>query len=155
MTMERERRRLEEAEAEAWGAHSAAKALYEVESDPRGGGSSPGYRSQLHAEVIDTERSAVQATLAAELARNATAAAVANPGPPAAASTQPLSQAKFWFLDEVETHKAVSVVACRLVSDALHRELSLIHISEPTRLLSISYAVFCLKKKKNIYSYNN
>eukprot|EP00658_Telonema_sp_P-2_P041392 TRINITY_DN295_c0_g1_i6.p1 TRINITY_DN295_c0_g1~~TRINITY_DN295_c0_g1_i6.p1 ORF type:complete len:191 (+),score=30.54 TRINITY_DN295_c0_g1_i6:491-1063(+) len=27
-------------------------------------------------------------------------------------------------------------------------ELSLIHISEPTRLLSISYAVFCLKKKK-------
>ena len=27
------------------------------------------------------------------------------------------------------------------------QELSLIHISEPTRLLSISYAVFCLKKK--------
>src|SRR5678816_899081 len=27
-------------------------------------------------------------------------------------------------------------------------ELSLIHISEPTRLLSTSYAVFCLKKKK-------
>eukprot|EP00658_Telonema_sp_P-2_P020411 TRINITY_DN18071_c0_g1_i1.p1 TRINITY_DN18071_c0_g1~~TRINITY_DN18071_c0_g1_i1.p1 ORF type:complete len:522 (-),score=46.84 TRINITY_DN18071_c0_g1_i1:132-1697(-) len=33
------------------------------------------------------------------------------------------------------------------VSEVLH--LSLIHISEPTRLLSISYAVFCLKKKKN------
>eukprot|EP00658_Telonema_sp_P-2_P037170 TRINITY_DN26760_c0_g1_i1.p1 TRINITY_DN26760_c0_g1~~TRINITY_DN26760_c0_g1_i1.p1 ORF type:complete len:161 (-),score=44.44 TRINITY_DN26760_c0_g1_i1:46-528(-) len=30
------------------------------------------------------------------------------------------------------------------------RELSLIHISEPTRLLSISYAVFCLKKKKKM-----
>ena len=30
--------------------------------------------------------------------------------------------------------------------------LSLIHISEPTRLLSISYAVFCLKKK-NIKPY--
>eukprot|EP00658_Telonema_sp_P-2_P063105 TRINITY_DN51804_c0_g1_i1.p1 TRINITY_DN51804_c0_g1~~TRINITY_DN51804_c0_g1_i1.p1 ORF type:complete len:258 (-),score=55.37 TRINITY_DN51804_c0_g1_i1:67-840(-) len=28
-----------------------------------------------------------------------------------------------------------------------HYMLSLIHISEPTRLLSISYAVFCLKKK--------
>src|SRR5678816_3994821 len=28
------------------------------------------------------------------------------------------------------------------------QKLSLIHISEPTRLLSISYAVFCLKKKK-------
>ena len=27
-------------------------------------------------------------------------------------------------------------------------KLSLIHISEPTRLLSISYAVFCLKKNK-------
>ena len=27
--------------------------------------------------------------------------------------------------------------------------LSLIHISEPTRLRRISYAVFCLKKKKN------
>eukprot|EP00658_Telonema_sp_P-2_P004799 TRINITY_DN11791_c0_g1_i3.p1 TRINITY_DN11791_c0_g1~~TRINITY_DN11791_c0_g1_i3.p1 ORF type:complete len:101 (-),score=21.06 TRINITY_DN11791_c0_g1_i3:37-339(-) len=39
-------------------------------------------------------------------------------------------------------------------SDGVHRcrhdhKLSLIHISEPTRLLSISYAVFCLKKKKN------
>eukprot|EP00658_Telonema_sp_P-2_P029503 TRINITY_DN22441_c0_g1_i1.p1 TRINITY_DN22441_c0_g1~~TRINITY_DN22441_c0_g1_i1.p1 ORF type:complete len:181 (+),score=37.48 TRINITY_DN22441_c0_g1_i1:154-696(+) len=38
--------------------------------------------------------------------------------------------------------------------------LSLIHISEPTRLLSISYAVFCLKKKKkksqtNICNYGN
>src|SRR5678816_3795966 len=33
--------------------------------------------------------------------------------------------------------------------DGVEREidLSLIHISEPTRLLSISYAVFCLKKK--------
>ena len=32
------------------------------------------------------------------------------------------------------------------------RLLSLIHISEPTRLLSISYAVFCLKKKKTAYT---
>src|SRR5678816_3056083 len=31
--------------------------------------------------------------------------------------------------------------------DLLIPTLSLIHISEPTRLLSISYAVFCLKKK--------
>eukprot|EP00658_Telonema_sp_P-2_P062302 TRINITY_DN50968_c0_g1_i1.p1 TRINITY_DN50968_c0_g1~~TRINITY_DN50968_c0_g1_i1.p1 ORF type:complete len:126 (+),score=28.92 TRINITY_DN50968_c0_g1_i1:434-811(+) len=31
--------------------------------------------------------------------------------------------------------------------------LSLIHISEPTRLLSISYAVFCLKKKKKKKTY--
>eukprot|EP00658_Telonema_sp_P-2_P004244 TRINITY_DN11594_c0_g1_i19.p1 TRINITY_DN11594_c0_g1~~TRINITY_DN11594_c0_g1_i19.p1 ORF type:complete len:347 (-),score=53.03 TRINITY_DN11594_c0_g1_i19:50-1090(-) len=40
----------------------------------------------------------------------------------------------------------------RLVGSTLTKPryllLSLIHISEPTRLLSISYAVFCLKKKK-------
>src|SRR5674536_6922 len=33
--------------------------------------------------------------------------------------------------------------------DRVGLALSLIHISEPTRLLSISYAVFCLQKKKN------
>eukprot|EP00658_Telonema_sp_P-2_P002243 TRINITY_DN10857_c0_g3_i8.p1 TRINITY_DN10857_c0_g3~~TRINITY_DN10857_c0_g3_i8.p1 ORF type:complete len:875 (+),score=213.59 TRINITY_DN10857_c0_g3_i8:73-2697(+) len=33
-------------------------------------------------------------------------------------------------------------------SQLMEQDLSLIHISEPTRLLSISYAVFCLKKKK-------
>ena len=32
--------------------------------------------------------------------------------------------------------------------EASLQELSLIHISEPTRLGMISYAVFCLKKKK-------
>ena len=37
--------------------------------------------------------------------------------------------------DVVELHRAAPA------------DLSLIHISEPTRLLSISYAVFCLKKK--------
>ena len=31
---------------------------------------------------------------------------------------------------------------------ALELQLSLIHISEPTRRTPISYAVFCLKKKK-------
>ena len=46
----------------------------------------------------------------------------------------------------------------RLEDDLIHvpsvrfavEQLSLIHISEPTRLLSTSYAVFCLKKKKTI-----
>ena len=32
--------------------------------------------------------------------------------------------------------------------------LSLIHISEPTRRTPISYAVFCLKKKKKVYAAN-
>src|SRR5450756_2686644 len=34
-------------------------------------------------------------------------------------------------------------------------DLSLIHISEPTRLGMISYAVFCLKKKKQQYTIQN
>ena len=45
-------------------------------------------------------------------------------------------------------------VAYRLPEETLEQELtlllSLIHISEPTRLGMISYAVFCLKKKKNL-----
>eukprot|EP00658_Telonema_sp_P-2_P026565 TRINITY_DN20740_c0_g1_i1.p1 TRINITY_DN20740_c0_g1~~TRINITY_DN20740_c0_g1_i1.p1 ORF type:complete len:175 (-),score=28.77 TRINITY_DN20740_c0_g1_i1:80-604(-) len=40
-----------------------------------------------------------------------------------------------------------SSLAIRGNTNKIH--LSLIHISEPTRLLSISYAVFCLKKKKH------
>ena len=36
---------------------------------------------------------------------------------------------------------------CASIRDTVHA-LSLIHISEPTRLGMISYAVFCLKKKK-------
>eukprot|EP00658_Telonema_sp_P-2_P082868 TRINITY_DN8838_c0_g1_i1.p1 TRINITY_DN8838_c0_g1~~TRINITY_DN8838_c0_g1_i1.p1 ORF type:complete len:138 (-),score=26.71 TRINITY_DN8838_c0_g1_i1:35-448(-) len=42
-------------------------------------------------------------------------------------------------------HTAQQSVQLRHHKDSV---LSLIHISEPTRLLSISYAVFCLKKKK-------
>src|SRR5674476_568713 len=37
-----------------------------------------------------------------------------------------------------------------LIGDLTVYELSLIHISEPTRQAEISYAVFCLKKKKKI-----
>src|SRR5678815_1301280 len=55
-------------------------------------------------------------------------------------------------------HPAVINPDMRLRQTALHHDwpilnLSLIHISEPTRLLSISYAVFCLKKKKKISPY--
>src|SRR5680860_1752114 len=35
-----------------------------------------------------------------------------------------------------------------ILGASMHMELSLIHISEPTRRTPISYAVFCLKKKK-------
>ena len=43
---------------------------------------------------------------------------------------------------------AVSALLIGLVLAMLFT-LSLIHISEPTRQAEISYAVFCLKKKKN------
>src|SRR5678809_248914 len=39
------------------------------------------------------------------------------------------------------------VIRNKETAEILH--LSLIHISEPTRQAEISYAVFCLKKKKN------
>src|SRR5665647_2628812 len=38
---------------------------------------------------------------------------------------------------------------CHRKTPPLPSKLSLIHISEPTRRTPISYAVFCLKKKKN------
>src|SRR5678815_3308646 len=41
-------------------------------------------------------------------------------------------------------HGGEQFTSSALITDAVLR-LSLIHISEPTRLLSISYAVFCLK----------
>ena len=42
----------------------------------------------------------------------------------------------------------IAVLDCWAAGQVFIQYLSLIHISEPTRLLSISYAVFCLKKKK-------
>src|SRR5660397_257228 len=49
-------------------------------------------------------------------------------------------------LDYSRVFPLVAQVGDEIVADAtLH--LSLIHISEPTRLRRISYAVFCLKKK--------
>src|SRR5678815_2808593 len=60
-------------------------------------------------------------------------------------------------LRRVQAHGACAVWHAKIcgrdpLEDRLHfrrwlSQLSLIHISEPTRLLSISYAVFCLKKK--------
>src|SRR5450756_1435582 len=50
--------------------------------------------------------------------------------------------------------KSRGCLECHIGSESMHASphvvlgLSLIHISEPTRLGMISYAVFCLKKKK-------
>ena len=46
-----------------------------------------------------------------------------------------------------DRYEIVSKIGAGGMSDVYKaKDLSLIHISEPTRLLSISYAVFCLKK---------
>src|SRR5678816_4913593 len=52
---------------------------------------------------------------------------------------------RFGELRVVDTPISESGIVGAAIGAALM--LSLIHISEPTRLLSISYAVFCLKKK--------
>ena len=56
-----------------------------------------------------------------------------------------------WILTPNPPHKqgqTISPLENRLAMLQAALGLSLIHISEPTRLLSISYAVFCLKKKQ-------
>ena len=51
------------------------------------------------------------------------------------------------FNDYIYGQKSVKVLTDHKPLQAVFR-LSLIHISEPTRRTPISYAVFCLKKKK-------
>ena len=55
------------------------------------------------------------------------------------------------LLGYVLLYSASSYTALNKYNDSA---LSLIHISEPTRLGMISYAVFCLKKKKEINNKN-
>eukprot|EP00658_Telonema_sp_P-2_P054510 TRINITY_DN43367_c0_g2_i1.p1 TRINITY_DN43367_c0_g2~~TRINITY_DN43367_c0_g2_i1.p1 ORF type:complete len:439 (+),score=49.07 TRINITY_DN43367_c0_g2_i1:223-1539(+) len=65
--------------------------------------------------------------------------------------------------ETVERREATTTHGGSRVGYSVCVNLSLIHISEPTRLLSISYAVFCLKKKKkntkqkniHLYKYKN
>src|SRR5674536_135545 len=55
------------------------------------------------------------------------------------------------FLDTSGLSQGTHAITLKFSGDSTYQAsqlLSLIHISEPTRLLSISYAVFCLKKKK-------
>eukprot|EP01015_Nassula_variabilis_P017347 TRINITY_DN271_c0_g1_i4.p2 TRINITY_DN271_c0_g1~~TRINITY_DN271_c0_g1_i4.p2 ORF type:complete len:109 (-),score=37.22 TRINITY_DN271_c0_g1_i4:6-332(-) len=54
------------------------------------------------------------------------------------------------LLYEIEHNPAISTMTLTLSQG--DKYLSLIHISEPTRQAEISYAVFCLKKKKYIFS---
>ena len=55
----------------------------------------------------------------------------------------------FAFQNLIIMHETMGVLPLEALSDGTRSViLSLIHISEPTRLGMISYAVFCLKKKK-------
>ena len=51
-------------------------------------------------------------------------------------------------VDDLFITEDISVLDAMRKLDETGLGLSLIHISEPTRLGMISYAVFCLKKKK-------
>eukprot|EP00658_Telonema_sp_P-2_P031203 TRINITY_DN23401_c0_g1_i1.p2 TRINITY_DN23401_c0_g1~~TRINITY_DN23401_c0_g1_i1.p2 ORF type:complete len:117 (+),score=21.67 TRINITY_DN23401_c0_g1_i1:168-518(+) len=55
-----------------------------------------------------------------------------------------------WHLSMSESERTNWLNWLYALNPWLTPNLSLIHISEPTRLLSISYAVFCLKKKKKL-----
>src|SRR5678815_1265614 len=68
---------------------------------------------------------------------------------PSRAGAADLAKGSFSFVQISDSHIGFHKEGINTdVTGTLKQALSLIHISEPTRLLSISYAVFCLKKKK-------
>src|SRR5660397_281306 len=73
------------------------------------------------------------------------------PPPSVCLGTTPLCLGKELLLDRVANDHGVpfrSIQVSQPPDEGPAEDLSLIHISEPTRLRRISYAVFCLKKKK-------
>src|SRR5450756_3065932 len=61
---------------------------------------------------------------------------------------QAISIPFFHMSDHLQVMQLALDVCGAQGSSVVSQDLSLIHISEPTRLGMISYAVFCLKKKK-------
>eukprot|EP00828_Plagiopyla_frontata_P010678 TRINITY_DN15745_c0_g1_i2.p1 TRINITY_DN15745_c0_g1~~TRINITY_DN15745_c0_g1_i2.p1 ORF type:complete len:359 (-),score=83.13 TRINITY_DN15745_c0_g1_i2:61-1137(-) len=51
-------------------------------------------------------------------------------------------------IEVLKNEKEATMNLCKQMKIQIEEQLSLIHISEPTRQAEISYAVFCLKKKK-------
>src|SRR5450756_3040781 len=64
-------------------------------------------------------------------------------------STNPIAALGMVILAPVAA-TVIQLAISRTREDDADEDLSLIHISEPTRLGMISYAVFCLKKKKKL-----
>src|SRR5665648_1120860 len=61
----------------------------------------------------------------------------------------------FEMAAELARGEGIEVEQVVIDDDVAVKDLSLIHISEPTRLGMISYAVFCLKKKKKKEAYHD
>eukprot|EP00658_Telonema_sp_P-2_P075862 TRINITY_DN65664_c0_g1_i1.p1 TRINITY_DN65664_c0_g1~~TRINITY_DN65664_c0_g1_i1.p1 ORF type:complete len:159 (-),score=45.63 TRINITY_DN65664_c0_g1_i1:31-507(-) len=110
----------------------------------------------MQAEEATKQRAALEVTIQELLAENKNLKHTLKAAQDAAGgmSTQVDDQQK--ALDEARAKHAAEMIAVKEVMaqtledsmrQAAAKHLSLIHISEPTRLLSISYAVFCLKKK--------
>src|SRR5450759_566786 len=103
--------------------------------------SGAGSRRSASAKIWATTDAASATTLAVSHLFDDTERAQIHPGP---------VTSNKWLTASVVAD-AASVVA-QIFAEADRRDpdhdLSLIHISEPTRLGMISYAVFCLKKKK-------
>src|SRR5450759_3482761 len=76
----------------------------------------------------------------AAAANAAAPASATNPAATTPAATTPAAGAVAAAPATGTTHEV------KMIGDATGYRLSLIHISEPTRLGMISYAVFCLKK---------
>ena len=57
--------------------------------------------------------------------------------------------------EAMDLYEGLNGISPKMIEEAGNYKktaLSLIHISEPTRRTPISYAVFCLKKKKKKYT---
>eukprot|EP00658_Telonema_sp_P-2_P062036 TRINITY_DN5069_c0_g1_i6.p1 TRINITY_DN5069_c0_g1~~TRINITY_DN5069_c0_g1_i6.p1 ORF type:complete len:195 (+),score=50.78 TRINITY_DN5069_c0_g1_i6:462-1046(+) len=96
---------------------------------------------EIHADANANSPGGVSTVVARDVAGNnttnnntTTTTTTASSGPPPAPPSLPISPKPLSFAERIKQGEGT--------------DLSLIHISEPTRLLSISYAVFCLKKKK-------
>src|SRR5660397_68725 len=64
-------------------------------------------------------------------------------------------QATDELINFIERRPWLGIQCVGRISTSADNSLSLIHISEPTRLRRISYAVFCLKKKKKTQNNRN
>src|SRR5674536_292251 len=108
-------------------------------------------RASVYAAACPPSSTAISVNRAAAAVHPSVVACVANPGYIVVCSqvSPVMESCRLAALVPTNPASTASPAKCSCSSTwAVPLNLSLIHISEPTRLLSISYAVFCLKKKK-------